>query len=158
MRRGKRHWRAIKGPSVLATIFGNVARTFGIAALAAAGLVGAAAAQPAERRVTFIAVNDIYRLDGIAEGKSGGLGRVRTLRTWIERDAPDALLLHAGDFLSPSLIGKVFKGEQMIDAMNNLDGDPKAFDARMFVAFGNHEFDDSRCNKADSPLDKRVVD
>jgi len=151
-------WRASKRASLSVSIFDNVARTLGIVALAAACLVGAAAAQPAERRVTFIAVNDIYRLDGIAEGKSGGLGRVRTLRTWIERDAPDALLLHAGDFLSPSLIGKVFKGEQMIDAMNNLDGDPKAFDARMFVAFGNHEFDDSRCNKSDSPLDKRIAE
>lgn len=152
----KGKWRANKRASISVSIFDNVARTLGIIALAAAGLIGAAAAQPAERRATFIAVNDIYRLDGIAEGKSGGLGRVRTLRTWIERDAPEALLLHAGDFLSPSLIGKVFKGEQMVDAMNNLDGDPKAFDARMFVAFGNHEFDDSRCNKADSPLDKRV--
>ena len=25
---------------------------------------------------------------------------MRTLRQWIERDAPNAILLHAGDFLS----------------------------------------------------------
>lgn len=138
------------------SIFGNIARSASVAAFVAATLIGPATAQPGERRVTFVAVNDIYRLDGVAEGRSGGLGRVRTLRSWIERDAPDAILLHAGDFLSPSLIGKVFKGEQMIDALNHLDGDAGAFDGRMFVAFGNHEFDDSRCNKADSPLDKRV--
>jgi 2',3'-cyclic-nucleotide 2'-phosphodiesterase (5'-nucleotidase family) len=113
-------------------------------------------AAAAERRVTFIAVNDIYRLDGIADGKIGGLTRVRTLRRWIERDAPHAILLHAGDFLSPSLIGKVFKGEQMVDVMNNLDGDAKAFDGRFFVAFGNHEFDDSRCNRPDAPLNARI--
>ena len=110
----------------------------------------------AERRLTFLTINDIYRLDGIVEGKIGGLTRVRTLRTWIERDAPNAILLHAGDFLSPSLASKVFKGEQMIDVLNNLDGDAKAFDSRMFVAFGNHEFDDSQCNKADAPLNMRV--
>ena len=110
----------------------------------------------AERRLTFLAVNDIYRLDGIAEGKRGGLARLRTLRSWIERDAPNALLLHAGDFLSPSLIGKVFKGQQMVDAMNRLDGDADAFDRRMFVAFGNHEFDDSVCNRPEAVLNARV--
>ena len=52
----------------------------------------------------------------------------------------------------PRSKSRVFKGEQMIDAMNNLDGDPKKFDARMFVAFGNHEFDDSNCNKSPAPL------
>ena len=44
----------------------------------------------------------------------------------------------------------------MIDAMNNLDGDPKKFDARMFVAFGNHEFDDFDCNKQPAPLNARL--
>lgn len=125
----------------------------------AAGIAGAATSQePGARRVTFLTVNDIYRLDGVAEGKSGGLTRVRTLRAWIERDAPNAILLHAGDFLSPSLIGKVFKGAQMIDVMNNLDGDAKRFDARMFVAFGNHEFDDSRCNGPNAPLEARIAE
>jgi 2',3'-cyclic-nucleotide 2'-phosphodiesterase (5'-nucleotidase family) len=40
--------------------------------------------------------------------------------------------------------------------MNNLDGDPKKFDPRMFVAFGNHEFDDSDCNKSPAPLMARL--
>ncbi len=120
------------------------------------GSPGKQASAGGERRVTFLAINDIYRLDGLADGTIGGLTRVRTLRKWIERDAPNAILLHAGDFLSPSLISKVFKGEQMIDALNNLDGDPKAFDRRMFVAFGNHEFDDSRCQDAQPPLNARV--
>jgi len=118
--------------------------------------VGNRQSQQSARHLTFLAVNDIYRLDGIAEGKIGGLTRVRTLRTWIERDAPNAILLHAGDLLSPSLASKVFKGEQMIDVLNNLDGDAKAFDSRMFVAFGNHEFDDSVCNKPEAVLNARV--
>jgi 2',3'-cyclic-nucleotide 2'-phosphodiesterase (5'-nucleotidase family) len=111
-----------------------------------------------DRMVTILAINDVYRLDGVAAGKSGGLPRVRTLRRWIEREAPNALLLHAGDFLSPSLESKVFKGAQMIDVLNNLDGAGAAFDTRMFVAFGNHEFDDSRCDKAAAPLNARVAE
>lgn len=131
-----------------------------VSLLAWTGVVKISVGEPPadERRVTFLTINDVYRLDGVNEAKSGGLTRLRTLRTWIERDAPGAILLHAGDFLSPSLIGKVFKGAQMVDVMNNLDGDEQAFDARMFVTFGNHEFDDSRCTNAAAPLDKRVSD
>lgn len=119
-------------------------------------LPAAAPAAPAERHVTFLTINDIYRLDGVNDGKSGGLTRVRTLRKWIERSAPNAILLHAGDFLSPSLQSKVFKGAQMIDVLNNLDGNGKAFDRRMFVTFGNHEFDESRCDRPEAPLNARV--
>ncbi len=108
------------------------------------------------RVATIIAVNDIYRIDGVGDKEEGGLHRLRTLRKAIEKESGNALLLHAGDFLSPSLPGRVFKGEQMIDAMNNLDGEPKKFDARMFVAFGNHEFDDSDCNKSPAPLIARL--
>lgn len=115
-------------------------------------------AQTSPRHLTFIAVNDIYRLDGVGDDKKGGLARLRTLRKTIERDAPNAILLHAGDFLAPSLISKVFKGKQMIDIMNRLDGDGVAFDHRMFVVFGNHEFDDSRCNDKDAVLEARVLE
>jgi 2',3'-cyclic-nucleotide 2'-phosphodiesterase (5'-nucleotidase family) len=116
--------------------------------------------EPAQspRHLTFIAVNDIYRLDGVGDDKKGGLARLRTLRKTIERDAPNAFLLHAGDFLAPSLISKVFKGKQMIDIMNRLDGDSSAFDHRMFVVFGNHEFDDSRCNDKGAVLEARVLE
>jgi 5'-nucleotidase len=115
-------------------------------------------AQESQRRLTFITVNDVYQLDGVAGGIKGGLSRLRTLRTWIERDAPNAILLHAGDFLAPSLTSKVFKGEHMIDALNHMDGDGAAFDKRMFVVFGNHEFDDSRCDTENAVLNKRVAD
>ena len=120
---------------------------------AGAVLCGAAFARE-PRTVTFLAINDIYRLEGVAENTSGGLTRVRTLRKAIERDAPNAILLHAGDFLSPSLVSRMFKGAQMIDVLNNLDGDANAFDARMFVVFGNHEFDESTCNRPDAPLER----
>ena len=115
-------------------------------------------AQQSQRRLTFITVNNVYQLDGVAGGIKGGLNRLRTLRTWIERDAPNAILLHAGDFLAPSLTSKVFKGEHMIDVLNHMDGDGAAFDKRMFVVFGNHEFDDSRCDTENAVLNKRVAD
>ena len=108
------------------------------------------------RVATILAVNDIYRIDGVGEKQIGGLHRLRTLRKTVEKEAGKVLLLHAGDFLSPSLESRVFKGEQMIDAMNNLDGDPKKFDARMFVTFGNHEFDDSNCLSTPAPLNARI--
>ena len=108
------------------------------------------------RVATILAVNDIYRVDGVGKDEIGGLHRLRTLRKDIEKKPGKVLLLHAGDFLSPSLEGRVFDGEHMVDAMNNLDGDPKKFDARMFVAFGNHEFDDSKCGMPVAPLPARV--
>lgn len=108
------------------------------------------------RSATIIAVNDIYRIEGVGETELGGLHRLRTLRKTIEKEGRDVLLLHAGDFLSPSLAGRVFKGEHIVDAMNNLDGDPKKFDKRMFVVFGNHEFDDSDCNVSPAPLMARL--
>src|SRR3990172_6959569 len=114
--------------------------------------------QQSARRLTILAINDVYRLEGVAEGKSGGLTRLRTLRKWIERDAPNAILLHAGDFLSPSLISREFKGASMVDIMNRLDGEPDGFDSRMFVTFGNHEFDISKCGDANPPLNARVAE
>jgi 2',3'-cyclic-nucleotide 2'-phosphodiesterase (5'-nucleotidase family) len=113
-------------------------------------------AQQSRRHLTFVAVNDIYQLDGVDDDEKGGLHRLRTLLRWIRRDAPEAILLHAGDFLAPSLISSEFKGEQMTDVMNMLyrDGKPD----RMFVVFGNHEFDHSTCiDKNPPPLNDRVA-
>src|SRR5206468_1133839 len=96
-------------------------------------------------------------LEGVGEREIGGLLRLRTLRKWIERDAPNLILLHAGDFLAPALVSSELHGKPMVDVMNNLDGDSRAFDHRMFVTFGNHEFDDSKCTDQDAPLNARVV-
>ena len=120
------------------------------------GKTGGGGALQAARHLTFLTINDVYRVEGVSEGKSGGLSRVRTLRQWIERDAPNAILLHAGDFLSPSLVSRETRGASMIEAMNSLDGDAKAFDDRMFVTFGNHEFDISTCGNPNPSLNARV--
>lgn len=121
-----------------------------------AGKAGGGGALQATRHVTFLTVNDVYRVEGLNEGKSGGLARVRTLRKWIERDAPSAILLHAGDFLSPGLVSRETRGAAMIEALNSMDGDTKAFDERMFVTFGNHEFDISTCTNPNPSLNARV--
>ena len=50
------------------------------------------------------------------------------------------MLLHAGDFLFPSLLSRKFRGEQMIDLLNQLDGDPDADDPLMFIAIRKRRF------------------
>jgi len=97
-------------------------------------------------------VNDVYRVEGLLDG-TGGLARLRRLRAELERDCPDLLMTHGGDFLSPSMLSKSTNpanktdskirlyGEHMVELMSMLDGDADAFDDHMFVAIGNHEFD-----------------
>jgi 2',3'-cyclic-nucleotide 2'-phosphodiesterase (5'-nucleotidase family) len=106
---------------------------------------------------TILSINDVYRIEGLNEGAIGGLARVRALRAKLEREHPDLLMLHGGDFLFPSFASRRYGGAQMIDAMNSLDGDRTRFDSRMFVTFGNHEFDRPRMRDV-SVLQSRVKD
>lgn len=89
----------------------------------------------------ILSINDVYRIEGVDEGARGGLARIRALREELERSHPDLLLLHAGDFLFPSLLSDTYDGGQMVAVMNLLDGRPDTFDDRALVTFGNHEFD-----------------
>jgi len=93
------------------------------------------AAAPAERsaRITLLQLNDLYDIMPVEKGKKGGLARVATLRDRIARDAPDAVLVLAGDFLSPSTMSSVFQGQQMVATLNAAGLD--------LATFGNHEFD-----------------
>ncbi|MDC3952365.1 bifunctional metallophosphatase/5'-nucleotidase [Polyangium jinanense] len=86
-----------------------------------------------------LSINDTYRIEPLPGGK-GGMARVRTIRKELEKKYPDLVVLHAGDMLFPSLISQMYKGRQMIEAVSRLDGGPGQ-DARLFAAFGNHEFD-----------------
>lgn len=95
------------------------------------------------RRLKILHLNDVYRIGGLLDG-SGGLARVRSLRTRLERNCSAVLVTHAGDFLYPSLESRALKGAHMIEVLNGLDGQPDTFDERMFVTLGNHEFDASR--------------
>ncbi len=104
----------------------------------------------APRSFTILAVNDVYRIEGVDGGSRGGLARLRGLRAELERQVPDLLLLHAGDLLFPSLLSRSYDGAQMIDVLNLLDGAPQGFDERLFLTFGNHEFDQGKLE--DAPL------
>lgn len=109
----------------------------------------------APRQFTILAINDVYRIEGLNDGRKGGLARVRALRRMLEEESLAVLFLHAGDFLYPSLLSDRYDGEQMVDLLNLMDGDPKRFDERMFVTFGNHEFDKGRLRDAER-LDGRI--
>ena len=123
-----------------------------LAALLGAGAsFQAAAPSPSrggDRTAVLLAINDVYRIEGLQEGTIGGLARVRALRKELEREAPDLLMLHGGDFLFPSFASRMYRGAQMISVLNDLDGDPSAFDSRMFVTLGNHEFDQRRLSES----------
>ena len=97
--------------------------------------------ESSERSFVILSINDVYRIGGLDEGRRGGLGRVRTLRAELQQEHPDLLMLHAGDFLFPSLMSNHYLGEQMVDVMNRLDGAEHAFDTHMLTVFGNHELD-----------------
>lgn len=91
---------------------------------------------PAE--LIIVQLNDVYRLDAVREGKRGGLSRVAALLRQIKAQHPNVpvVVFHAGDFLGPSLESNLFHGEQMIDALNFLNGV-----APVYAVPGNHEFD-----------------
>lgn len=116
--------------------------------LGAAALVSAGAFSAEYRQFNVMAINDIYNIEGIDAGKSGSMARLRTLRQQLSKPDEDVLLLHAGDFLFPSSMSSQYKGAQMIDLMNGLDGDFNAFDGHFFVAIGNHEFDKGKMKDA----------
>jgi 2',3'-cyclic-nucleotide 2'-phosphodiesterase (5'-nucleotidase family) len=88
----------------------------------------------------LLAINDVYRIEGVEGGKQGGLARVRALRRELEREHPDLLVLHAGDLLYPSFASRMYNGEQMISVLDQLDGSDQR-DKRLFITFGNHEFE-----------------
>jgi 5'-nucleotidase len=96
--------------------------------------VGAEAQKkPQSQTITILQLNDVYEISPVDGGESGGLARVATL---VERErarSPHTLFLLAGDFLSPSLASKEFKGAQMVASLNALRLDA--------AALGNHEFD-----------------
>lgn len=101
-----------------------------------------ASAGGAPRACGILSVNDTYRIEPSPDG-TGGMAAVRALRVRLEKKYPDLIMLHAGDFLFPSLLSRKYLGAQSIDVLNRLDGS-EAFDPRLIVTFGNHEFDDDR--------------
>ena len=104
-----------------------------LSACASAGSVSVSAADTSDKVVRILLVNDVYVTDTLRNGR-GGLARVVALRDSIERATSSRVLfMLAGDVLSPSVLGKLYQGAQMVDAFNvgRLD----------YAAIGNHEFD-----------------
>ena len=88
---------------------------------------------------TIIQLNDVYEIAPIQGGKYGGMARVETVHQNLLKENKNTMLVLAGDFLSPSLLGTIkyngerVRGKQMVEVMNAMNFD--------IVAFGNHEFD-----------------
>jgi 2',3'-cyclic-nucleotide 2'-phosphodiesterase (5'-nucleotidase family) len=106
-----------------------------LAALAAGGAWSAQQEEPGSPRsrsaLTILQINDVYSTVPVDD--RGGLARVATIKRRLQQDGRMTLLVLAGDFLSPSVASSVFKGEQMIAALNAAGLD--------IATLGNHEFD-----------------
>lgn len=85
------------------------------------------------KTITILQLNDIYQIAPVDRGKRGGLARVGTLQKKIRAGAPNTLFLLSGDFISPSVASRLFKGKQMVAALNAAGLD--------IATLGNHEFD-----------------
>jgi 5'-nucleotidase len=83
--------------------------------------------------LTVLQLNDVYSIAPVENGEAGGLARVATLKQSLAAAGRTPLMMIAGDFLSSSVESTVFKGEQMIAALNAAGLD--------VATLGNHEFD-----------------
>ena len=101
-------------------------------------LASACAAAPTTQSsgLTFLHLNDTYRVGAVEDGTAGGFSRVVTLARGLQAQGRDVRILHGGDFLYPSLESQLWDGLQMVDAMNFMDAV-----APLYATSGNHEFD-----------------
>ena len=86
--------------------------------------------------ITFVHLNDTYRVGAVEDGHAGGFSRVVTVIRDLKDQGRDVRITHGGDFLYPSLESSLWNGMQMVDAMNFMDEL-----APMYAVAGNHEFD-----------------
>ena len=93
--------------------------------------VSAASGESTRLPLRFLLINDVYFGDTLRDG-TAGLARVAALRDSLARTGPVTFVL-AGDFMSPSLLSKWHRGEQMRQQLNAAKLD--------LVTFGNHEFE-----------------
>jgi len=83
--------------------------------------------------ITILQLNDVYQVSPVDKGKRGGIARVGALQKTIRAASPNTLFLLSGDFISPSVASRLFKGKQMVAALNAAGLD--------IATLGNHEFD-----------------
>lgn len=88
---------------------------------------------------TILQMNDVYEIAPLEGGRVGGIARVATINKALRKENPNTISILAGDFLSPSLLGRLkdngkkIAGMQMVQALNSMGLD--------YATFGNHEFD-----------------
>jgi 5'-nucleotidase len=92
-----------------------------------------ALASRAKAPLTILQMNDVYSIAPVDGGKAGGLARVAAMAQEMRKTGRHVLVTMSGDFLSPSVASSVFKGRQMIEALNAMPLD--------LATLGNHEFD-----------------
>ncbi len=89
--------------------------------------------------VTFAHFNDVYEIEAVEGGRSGGLARVATALQRLRKASAPVVTTLGGDFLSPSAIsqarvdGEPLAARQMVAVLNAVGVD--------WATFGNHEFD-----------------
>ncbi len=86
--------------------------------------------------LTFIHINDTYRIGAVEDGARGGLGRVATVIREAQGEGREVHVLHGGDLLYPSLESQIWNGLQMVDALNFIDDL-----APVHFVVGNHDTD-----------------
>ena len=124
-----------------------------------AGLIAALAAcsaLPPESEssgLTFVHLNDTYRVGDVEDGKAGGFSRVVTLVRDLEAGGRDVRILHGGDFLYPSLESSLWQGQQMVEAFNFMDEI-----APLYAVTGNHEFDPRSADSLISAMQSSTFD
>lgn len=97
---------------------------------------GVPLAQQDGTAITFVHLNDTYRVDTVEDGNAGGFSRVVSVIRKLQDEGRDIRVLHGGDFLYPSLESSLWDGMQIVDAFNFMDAL-----APMYAVAGNHEFD-----------------
>jgi 5'-nucleotidase/UDP-sugar diphosphatase len=101
-----------------------------------AACTAATPTEPVTSDLTFVHLNDTYRVGAVEGGNAGGFGRVVTTVRALQAEGRSVRILHGGDFLYPSLESQVWNGLQMIDAFNFMNAL-----VPMHVVVGNHELD-----------------
>ena len=87
-------------------------------------------AMAADFDVTFLLVNDIYKMHDTTRG---GVARANAVARAEREKGGNLVYVHAGDTISPSLLSGFDKGEHMVELLNVVPLD-------IFIP-GNHEFD-----------------
>lgn len=94
---------------------------------------------PARAVLTIVHLNDVYEINPVEGGRSGGMARVATVVSQLKRTNAPVLVTLGGDYLSPSALGtarvngEALAGRQMVDVLNVV--------GLQLATLGNHEFD-----------------